>query len=138
MYILFFLMIRAPPRSTRTDTLFPYTTLFRSPPFPSVAPIRGAGGRPARSAGPARPTAARTHRARPAAPHRAGSDNPRPGRHGGGGRNKRGRKGQAKGGAPLEENGKDTPENPSIMGTTFVVFCLQKKNNTTRNNRRLN
>src|SRR3546814_19058998 len=36
MYILcnsscfVFLMIRRPPRSTRTDTLFPYTTLFRS------------------------------------------------------------------------------------------------------------
>src|SRR3546814_20072842 len=29
--VLFFLMIRRPPRSTRTDTLFPYTTLFRSP-----------------------------------------------------------------------------------------------------------
>src|SRR3546814_10374175 len=28
---LFFLMIRRPPISTRTDTLFPYTTLFRSP-----------------------------------------------------------------------------------------------------------
>src|SRR3546814_6598233 len=27
---MFFLMIRRPPRSTRTDTLFPYTTLFRS------------------------------------------------------------------------------------------------------------
>src|SRR3546814_1087718 len=27
---IFFLMIRRPPRSTRTDTLFPYTTLFRS------------------------------------------------------------------------------------------------------------
>src|SRR3546814_18062373 len=27
---LFFFMIRRPPRSTRTDTLFPYTTLFRS------------------------------------------------------------------------------------------------------------
>src|SRR3546814_3181083 len=26
-------MIRRPPRSTRTDTLFPYTTLFRSPEF---------------------------------------------------------------------------------------------------------
>src|SRR3546814_14504418 len=30
MVFLFFLMIRRPPRSTRTDTLFPYTTLFRS------------------------------------------------------------------------------------------------------------
>src|SRR3546814_12618096 len=28
--MFFFLMIRLPPRSTRTDTLFPYTTLFRS------------------------------------------------------------------------------------------------------------
>src|SRR3546814_12885055 len=27
--VFFFLMIRRPPRSTRTDTLFPYTTLFR-------------------------------------------------------------------------------------------------------------
>src|SRR3546814_13842969 len=27
-------MIRRPPRSTRTDTLFPYTTLFRSPDVP--------------------------------------------------------------------------------------------------------
>src|SRR3546814_6044933 len=30
LYVIFFLMIRRPPRSTRTDTLFPYTTLFRS------------------------------------------------------------------------------------------------------------
>src|SRR3546814_1977582 len=36
-YCLFFLMIRRPPRSTRTDTLFPYTTLFRSR-FPSARP----------------------------------------------------------------------------------------------------
>src|SRR3546814_13451567 len=34
--LFFFLMIRRPPRSTRTDTLFPYTTLFRSArPFPA-------------------------------------------------------------------------------------------------------
>src|SRR3546814_11757538 len=30
LFFVFFLMIRRPPRSTRTDTLFPYTTLFRS------------------------------------------------------------------------------------------------------------
>src|SRR3546814_8255724 len=30
MLFVFFLMIRLPPRSTRTDTLFPYTTLVRS------------------------------------------------------------------------------------------------------------
>src|SRR3546814_6012334 len=29
-YVFVFLMIRRPPRSTRTDTLLPYTTLFRS------------------------------------------------------------------------------------------------------------
>src|SRR3546814_1741000 len=41
-------MRRRPPRSTRTDTLFPYTTLFRS--FPSKAyPIRVAGRDPIRS-----------------------------------------------------------------------------------------
>src|SRR3546814_17455074 len=39
----FFLMIRRPPRSTRTDTLFPYTTLFRSPP-PSQAKSGGGLG----------------------------------------------------------------------------------------------
>src|SRR3546814_4767353 len=44
MFFFFFLMIRRPPRSTRTDTLFPYTTLFRSgcrrpspPPVPQAA-----------------------------------------------------------------------------------------------------
>src|SRR3546814_7102242 len=36
-------MIRRPPRSTRTDTLFPYTTLFRSP--ASSAAIAGADAR---------------------------------------------------------------------------------------------
>src|SRR3546814_14091555 len=29
-FVFFFLIIRRPPRATRTDTLFPYTTLFRS------------------------------------------------------------------------------------------------------------
>src|SRR3546814_430213 len=37
-YFVFFLMIRRPPRSTRTDTLFPYTTLFRSSASCSVIP----------------------------------------------------------------------------------------------------
>src|SRR3546814_3150815 len=34
-------MIRRPPRSTRTDTLFPYTTLFRSPATPTCPARRG-------------------------------------------------------------------------------------------------
>src|SRR3546814_1097583 len=37
-------MIRRPPRSTRTDTLFPYTTLFRSPTHTSADPILGGLG----------------------------------------------------------------------------------------------
>src|SRR3546814_8121562 len=39
--LFFFLRIRRPPRSTRTDTLFPYTTLFRSHrPSPPRSPRR--------------------------------------------------------------------------------------------------
>src|SRR3546814_1545607 len=52
---VFFLMIRRPPRSTRTDTLFPYTTLFRSFRRPARRDGPGGGGRP-------RPADARTHR----------------------------------------------------------------------------
>src|SRR3546814_8492153 len=37
VFCFFFLMIRRPPRSTRTDTLFPYTTLFRSLPKGPIA-----------------------------------------------------------------------------------------------------
>src|SRR3546814_7925478 len=37
MSLVFFLMIRRPPVSTRTDTLFPYTTLFRSSPVAVIA-----------------------------------------------------------------------------------------------------
>src|SRR3546814_11778544 len=41
MLLCFFLMIRRPPRSTRTDTLFPYTTLFRSTMLCEGEPIAG-------------------------------------------------------------------------------------------------
>src|SRR3546814_16685681 len=37
-------MIRRPPRSTRTDTLFPYTTLFRSPFYRAESPLTALGG----------------------------------------------------------------------------------------------
>src|SRR3546814_12923606 len=54
-------MIRLPPRSTRTDTLFPYTTLFRSQPGGVVrGQLRGLRGGP-----PQPPRRSR----RPAAPH---------------------------------------------------------------------
>src|SRR5213082_1303449 len=47
MYYFFFLMIRRPPRSTLCQTLFPYTTLFRSAP----APARGRCREPATGGG---------------------------------------------------------------------------------------
>src|SRR3546814_15932189 len=50
MTVIFFLMIRRSPRSTRTDTLFPYTTL-----FPSLnPPPRCAEAAPAPARRPAR------------------------------------------------------------------------------------
>src|SRR3546814_18718729 len=47
-YLFFFLMIRRPPRSTRTDTLFPYTTLFRSAGLAlvTILPISGRPTKP--------------------------------------------------------------------------------------------
>src|SRR3546814_11351877 len=48
--VVFFLMIRRPPRSTRTDTLFPYTTLFRSATPASAYWPRSAGWPSSRSA----------------------------------------------------------------------------------------
>src|SRR3546814_13022851 len=44
VFICFFLMIRRQPRSTRTDTLFPYTTLFRSGDDAGGEAVAGAGG----------------------------------------------------------------------------------------------
>src|SRR3546814_15701629 len=57
IFYLFFLMIRRLPRSTRTDTRFPYTTLFLS---------SRAGSRPARAR-----CAGRTHRRDADARHRS-------------------------------------------------------------------
>src|SRR3546814_6714589 len=46
--MFFFLMIRRPPRSTRTDTLFPYTTLFRSQRRRSLRAAEAQGHHPVR------------------------------------------------------------------------------------------
>src|SRR3546814_18386622 len=43
--VFFFLMIRRPPRSTRTDTLFPYTTLFRSIQFVTKTDAAASAGK---------------------------------------------------------------------------------------------
>src|SRR3546814_4062802 len=97
------LMIRRPPRSTRTDTLFPYTTLFRS--FRPAPPCR-------QSKTPA--SSHRRHRhARAYACPRASARRQPPllASH-------RGRKTRS------EEH---TSELQSLMRTSYAVFCLKKK-----------
>src|SRR3546814_5957672 len=64
MSVFFFLMIRRPPRSTRTDTLFPYTTLFRS--------LRR--GRSLKLAAEAAPTGALAGNAQPCAARQSGAE----------------------------------------------------------------
>src|SRR3546814_4851304 len=66
LFYFFFLMIRRPPRSTRTDTLFPYTTLFR--------PLLN----PTRSTAHARRVPRSCDRSRPSRRRRAGAVPPVP------------------------------------------------------------
>src|SRR3546814_10156614 len=103
-------MIRRPPRSTRTDTLFPYTTLFRS---------RRGRGRPSTPAAKvvAPPAAARASpRAcrRPVRAWRAAA--------GAGGE-----RAWVDIGPRSEEH---TSELQSLMRKSYAVFCLKKKNNS--------
>src|SRR3546814_2162894 len=108
----FFLMIRRPPRSTRTDTLFPYTTLFRSYGFKQVDGLprgRRSGTTPPRrrrrrsSGGRWRSGSGRCVRGRPPA-GRGRYTSPGPGRS--------------------EEH---TSELQSLMRISYAVFCLKKK-----------
>src|SRR3546814_19951609 len=64
MVVFFFLMIRRPPRSTRTDTLLPYTTLFRSEGFGNPAETPAPKSSPAPGSAPT-PTPAPTNGAAP-------------------------------------------------------------------------
>src|SRR3546814_1268180 len=102
-------MIRRPPRSTRTDTLFPYTTLFRSQ-------VPGGRRRGSSAVGP-RPAAAT-----PAVGHGLGTARaalPAPVRRPGVPANAR-----ARGAARSEEH---TSELQSLMRISYAVFCLKKK-----------
>src|SRR3546814_9700187 len=103
-------MRRRPPRSTRTDTLFPYTTLFRS------------RGRPAAPAGRCAPPA-RACRS-PAGPHGSGLHRADSGRH---------RTGI---GDPPVRSEEHTSELQSLMRISYAVFCLKKKNNNTKAHKR--
>src|SRR3546814_13108969 len=114
--LLFFLfMILQPPRPTRTDTLCPYTTLFRSDPAPHprenprvLCPRRvhlstqlGVGGRRRRRRGaevPGRQTA-------------------------------RGDHGSSRSGSAGRRSEEHTSELQSLMRISYAVFCLTKKTN---------
>src|SRR3546814_1844945 len=96
--VFFFLMIRRPPRSTRTDTLFPYTTLFRSRGRARSqnggCPVPLIRNRPHGSTSESRPTA------RPSGVVRTTV-------------------------APRSEE--HTSELQSLMRISYAVFCLKKK-----------
>src|SRR3546814_1410873 len=102
-------MIRRPPRSTRTDTLFPYTTLFRSQ--------VGAGR-------PGQPLAGRLL-GPPEAP-RAGRLHPRLPRRGGAGED-RARLALPGADRARERSEEHTSELQSLMRISYAVFCLKKK-----------
>src|SRR3546814_5461111 len=108
-------MIRRPPRSTRTDTLFPYTTLFRS-----HADVVGEQHRAL--LGEHRPGNGLAQR-------RAGVQ--LVGRIGGQPRRREGRGGERKS-EDREEKGRSeehTSELQSLMRISYAVFCLKKKKN---------
>src|SRR3546814_2639948 len=99
-------MIRRPPRSTRTDTLFPYTTLFRSVP--------GAGAR-----------APLRHRRGPPRELESGLRLPQA-PEGVSGPGVRGRFGPRA--APIVPRSEEhTSELQSLMLISYAVFCLKKK-----------
>src|SRR3546814_1292794 len=95
-----FLRIRRPPRSTRTDTLCPYTTLFRSR-APLLRALGRRLGRPSRRDPPCRSGSRRSVRgdmvARPGGEYRPRSE-------------------------------EHTSELQSLMRISYAVFCLKKKN----------
>src|SRR3546814_4508098 len=99
--MFYFLMIRRPPRSTRTDTLFPYTTLFRSDRLGPVLP----GADPREAIG------------------RYGDDDERADQMGDG-------QGDAEAQFERRSE-EHTSELQSLMRISYAVFCLKKKNKHT-------
>src|SRR3546814_3214534 len=100
-------MIRRPPRSTRTDTLFPYTTLFRScwsglSLHPALHPPAGEGGPEGRM----RALFVQGLIPQPAPSPASGRRRP----------------------AFTARSEEHTSELQSLMRTSYAVFCLKKKN----------
>src|SRR3546814_6569570 len=95
-------MIRRPPRSTRTDTRFPYTTLFRSP-----RPPRGPASLDVARSAPRRPCPGQKGRR-----DRGGRRSGRP--------------------AKTSRSEEHTSELQSLMRISYAVFCLNKKTKYTQ------
>src|SRR3546814_5905605 len=116
-------MIRRPPRSTRTDTLFPYTTLFRSS-IDAVVLWSVAGRRPAvlRVSAMAAAVANQLWRVDQSGAPGTGRSATADGRWQAGGR---------RGAAPALRSEEHTSELQSLMRISYAVFCLKKKNQKT-------
>src|SRR3546814_7315709 len=113
MFYFFFLMKRRPPRSTRTDTLFPYTTLFRS-----MQAARDAKGK-ARGKGKDGKAAGGTEAVRARFVNTASEALGRPGVYWIG--------------TAQDRSEEHTSELQSLMRISYAVFCLNKKNKKTTN-----
>src|SRR3546814_2866051 len=109
-----------PPRSTRTDTLFPYTTLFRS----LLAALGRTGRRDGSGSGSGR--------------HRRGlAGGGRRGLGFGLGKRREGQCGKDKAGGDRQRSRhirseEHTSELQSLMRISYAVFCLKKKNKNTK------
>src|SRR3546814_14120765 len=99
-----FLMIRRPPRSTRTDPPFPYTTLFRSAPAPGRSNMRETIFHVRQKSPDAEPAA------------QFEPDEARRVRH------------------QRQRSEEHTSELQSLMRNSYAVFCLKKKRKNIRIN----
>src|SRR3546814_7028762 len=123
-------MLRRPPGSTRTDTLFPYTTLFRSPDQRDGAPIvvgrertgvdvgvvEDAGlDRHLRQHGDAEPVVDHLHQGVERGAHHPGA-------------------GAQFGPVARGKSEEHTSELQSLMRISYAVFCLKKKKKQSKQN----
>src|SRR3546814_2870200 len=114
--LFFFLMIRRPPKSTRTDTLFPYTTLFRSP---AEARVDGQTGQTSTELGEAHVAVARlVERGQLLEQGDSVLDAAGVGRLD---------EGERLDVAQPERSEEHTSELQSLMRISYAVFCLKKK-----------
>src|SRR3546814_1795761 len=104
-------MIRRPPRSTRTDTLFPYTTLFRSR-RDRLDHQKACGGFVGEQEHPRQRIDGDHMEHREAGERREGADEDR---------------------FPFGRSEEHTSELQSLMRISYAVFCLKKKQKTNDN-----